>query len=343
MSIATQLEALAGYLDSAYDKIFEKNGTIPEHRNMQNLTNAIDSIAGGTIVPPEYGTLTGIALESLPNKLTYLEGENFNPQGCVVIGTYSGGYAIDVTGNCTFIVPTPLLYNTTSVTVSLETFTLTIPITVESVPVPAPASSMLLYHFNDNLVNEVTQETTSGSASYVQGKFGKAMLGKPGGENNVFLPTNIVNSNFTNQNYTFECWVKSDSPSIGGIGILASSNSSDFYYLLAQTTDITQNGVIPSTGSRGFFSDYTIDSIPSSFLGTVWNHIAITFFNRKYEIFLNGVKVTHGNIGNIDMKSLRLTNQFNYTYFDEVLFTNNRKYVDTFIPNHAPYYIPSND
>ncbi len=53
MSIATELQNYNTYLTNAYDKVEDKGGTIPQNKNLQNLTNAIDSIQGGTIIPPE--------------------------------------------------------------------------------------------------------------------------------------------------------------------------------------------------------------------------------------------------------------------------------------------------
>lgn len=50
MSIATELENYATYLGNAYNKCSDKGATIPTNKNLQNLTNCIDSIpAGGTV------------------------------------------------------------------------------------------------------------------------------------------------------------------------------------------------------------------------------------------------------------------------------------------------------
>lgn len=47
MSIADKLEKLTTDITSAYDAIDEKGGTIPEHKNTENLSDAILSIEGG--------------------------------------------------------------------------------------------------------------------------------------------------------------------------------------------------------------------------------------------------------------------------------------------------------
>lgn len=50
MSIASELNALNGYILGAYDGINEKGGTVPANKNMSNLASAIASIPGGCSV-----------------------------------------------------------------------------------------------------------------------------------------------------------------------------------------------------------------------------------------------------------------------------------------------------
>ena len=47
MSIASELNAMNGYILGAYDEINAKGGTVPENKNMANLASAIASISGG--------------------------------------------------------------------------------------------------------------------------------------------------------------------------------------------------------------------------------------------------------------------------------------------------------
>ena len=67
MSIASELNALNGYILGAYDEINTKGGTVPTNKNMANLASAIGSISTGsstTITPlsvTENGTYTAPA------------------------------------------------------------------------------------------------------------------------------------------------------------------------------------------------------------------------------------------------------------------------------------------
>lgn len=73
MSIASELNALNGYILGAYDEINTKGGTIPANKNMANLASAIASIetggggGGGDVVSGviEYSADTN--LNSFPN------------------------------------------------------------------------------------------------------------------------------------------------------------------------------------------------------------------------------------------------------------------------------------
>lgn len=79
MSIASELNALNGYILGAYDEINTKGGTVPSNKNMANLASAIASISAGGggdidlsalgITKAESGTFTN----SYPNKSNFLE------------------------------------------------------------------------------------------------------------------------------------------------------------------------------------------------------------------------------------------------------------------------------
>lgn len=47
MSIASELTALQGYIEDAYDAVSTKGGTLPANKNMSNLDDAITSIPSG--------------------------------------------------------------------------------------------------------------------------------------------------------------------------------------------------------------------------------------------------------------------------------------------------------
>lgn len=79
MSIASELNALNGYILGAYDEINTKGGTVPANKNMANLPTAIESIpAGGSFVGIQrevdangaYGVPTQSATFSLPTGTT---------------------------------------------------------------------------------------------------------------------------------------------------------------------------------------------------------------------------------------------------------------------------------
>lgn len=57
MSVADKLEKLTTDIRSAYDAVEEKGGTIPEHKNTENLAPAIESIEGASVEITEYGRL----------------------------------------------------------------------------------------------------------------------------------------------------------------------------------------------------------------------------------------------------------------------------------------------
>lgn len=50
MSIASELNALNGYILDAYDEINTKGGTVPANKNMSNLAPAIVSIPSGSSI-----------------------------------------------------------------------------------------------------------------------------------------------------------------------------------------------------------------------------------------------------------------------------------------------------
>jgi len=62
MSIASELNALNGYILGAYDEINTKGGTVPANKNMANLASAIASITagggGGGGLKVEFGLFT---------------------------------------------------------------------------------------------------------------------------------------------------------------------------------------------------------------------------------------------------------------------------------------------
>lgn len=97
MSIASELNALNGYILGAYDEINTKGGTVPANKNMANLASAIGSISTGsstTIIPldvTENGTYTAPT------------GTAYSPVTVNVSGGSGGGIDISAFRGCTKI------------------------------------------------------------------------------------------------------------------------------------------------------------------------------------------------------------------------------------------------
>ena len=339
MSVASELTALEGFMTSAYSKISDKGGTVPQNKNMQNLTNAIDSIPTGSIIiiPPDAGTLTSLSVTTAPTTTVYIEGEYFDFSGLVITATYSSGQQFNVTNSCTYIMNQPLQYGDTSITAQYESLSATISITVNAVPVPAPATTTFLYHYNNNLINEVTGVADSATVSYASGKFEQGLVTP--NNTNYQVTLNWSHSSLLADNYTFEFWIKRASGNNYSDNVWAQIGPSNAYYDYIFTSDnISSVGLKMSTS--GFASSCTVDNIPSNFNITAWNHIAIVISAGTYKVFLNGILACHGNI--------KLTNGFikfafkkesANTYIDECLICNSAKYTTDFVPNNAPYYI----
>lgn len=107
MSIASELNALNGYILGAYDEINTKGGTVPANKNMANLASAIGSISTGsstTITPlnvTENGTYTAPT------------GTAYSPVTVNVDGGITFGDWVVSTGT---IVPTETISTTYTVT-----------------------------------------------------------------------------------------------------------------------------------------------------------------------------------------------------------------------------------
>ena len=90
---------------------------------------AISSITVNYSCSTEGRTLTGISISKAPDKTSYTEGELFDPEGMVVMGSYSDG--IDrVVGNYTYSPSAPLTTQDTFVTISYGGFSVNQAITV---------------------------------------------------------------------------------------------------------------------------------------------------------------------------------------------------------------------
>jgi hypothetical protein len=86
MSIASQLQALEGNIEDAYDMVAQRGGTMPQRKNMENLDDAIATIPTGSVSTPAVpmpcvnitngkAERTAVQLYSLPNTITEI-GKN---------------------------------------------------------------------------------------------------------------------------------------------------------------------------------------------------------------------------------------------------------------------------
>ena len=351
MAIADEIQALETYLGNAYSKCADKGATIPQNRNMQNLTACIDSIqGGGSVIPPDAGTLTGIAFQSLPNKITYTEGEALDLTGCVVLGSYSNGGYYDVTANCTFIADDPVSYYNPVIQVTLDTFSLTINLTVNASPVPAPSGTLQLYHFDNNAVEEVSGNSpTLTNVAYETGKFGYAIRQSNADAKQLYVVN--IDDNVINDGLTIEFWTKESSRNTEvslNLGYLWYTSSSSWGPIFS-SDNISTTGLKARTSGYNwtFASDCYVDNIPSNFNIKAWHHVAIVIKRGTYQMYLDGVKACHGTrrTGSLYCLGFYCNNQQSYSYerfTDELLITTGEKYLDTFVPNHAPYYLQSN-
>jgi len=74
--------------------------------------------ASATITVNAALTLISIAITTPPTKITYSEGETFDPAGMVVTATYSNATTDDVTASCTWTPNRPLTTSDTEITIS---------------------------------------------------------------------------------------------------------------------------------------------------------------------------------------------------------------------------------
>lgn len=84
MSIASELTALEGYIDDAYNAVSAKGGILPANKNMSSLSAAIGSISGGGAVSyglPRTKSADGTTLSAADSGYTYT-----TPSGITTIG-----------------------------------------------------------------------------------------------------------------------------------------------------------------------------------------------------------------------------------------------------------------
>lgn len=302
--------------------------------------NAGGGGGGSPIIPPEAGVLESIVVGSLPDKTTYIEGEPLDLTGCVILGNFSNGYQLDVTGGCTFICNDPVTYYDTQIAVSYTsgevTETLSIPITVTGEPVQAPSTTILLYNFDDNVEDQVSGTAMSLTPSYAAGKFGKAIAGSSSAKT---VAVNWDNSKLRAENFTVEFWFKT-STNRTNISYFSVASGSPFFSSDAIATNGLRMRVSASAGSYSFANNCIGDSTPTDFSMTTWHHAAVVGTAGTYKTYLDGKLACHGNIRNdSSAKFTEFTLGDSYMVWDELLFCNEAKYLADFEPPHGPYYL----
>ena len=348
-------EADPTQLAAAYDACEDKGATIPEEKTLANLADCIETIPGQIVIPPEAGTLTSIVVGTLPDKTTYIEGDALDLTGLVILGNFSNGYQLDVTSGCTFTVNDPVTYYDTKIVVSYAkdevTKTLDIPITVNSKPVLAPAETKGLWHFDDGTnKNEVDGKGTSTSGlvdptiiNWGIGKFGVA--GQQGSSNIWFNYNNTLGlrrpetAHLSITDFTAEFWFKFD------------GNTSN-YYIRTQFSNTPNASIELEIKTTSGASTITLSNpnnlVPGGTAQTIpfdtnWHHFAWVLNSGTAKVFIDGKMVTQSTSTSFNsgagLSYIKINPTFSSAHVDEVLITENAKYVANFEPPHGPYYI----
>ena len=144
--------------------------TIPD--NLGNYTGATTTF--DIVVAAAPATLVSIAISGEATALEYTEGQDFNPEGLAVTGTYSDASTAPITEGITWAFdPSPLTAGTTSVSVTATVGTVTsnaFPVnglTVSAAPVPTSGNIVILAEYNSKFY-AMTNSLTSGALAGVE-------------------------------------------------------------------------------------------------------------------------------------------------------------------------------
>ena len=144
--------------------------TIPN--DLGNYTGATTSF--DIVVAAAPATLVSIAISGEATALEYTEGQDFNPAGLVVTGTYSDASTAPISDGITWAFdPSPLTAGTTSVSVTATVGTVTsdaFPVnglTVSAAPVPTSGNIVILAEYNSKFY-AMTNSLTSGALAGVE-------------------------------------------------------------------------------------------------------------------------------------------------------------------------------
>ena len=90
--VQTEYKKAKNHIKMCYISAKNKNATIPEKKNLENLPDCIDSIIS------KYGALlSSVRIENAPVKTSYIEGEIVDLTGLKVLAVYDNGATRDIT------------------------------------------------------------------------------------------------------------------------------------------------------------------------------------------------------------------------------------------------------
>lgn len=308
---------------------------------------------GSPIIPPEAGVLESIVVGSLPDKTTYIEGEPLDLTGLVILGNFSNGYQYDVTSGCTFICNDPVTYYDTKITVKYVVLdlekTIDIPITVNGAPVQAPAETKGLWHFDtgtdknevngkgtstSGLVDPQSQPTSIGVFDTIGCKNSTSMWLN---YNNTLGLTNYAVGTIPSSDFTCEFWFY---PATGNsLFVLFMSKATNYSTDLG--LKVGSGGVLSINGSSNWLPSPTLDATVTAPLNS-WHHFAFVNNHTTRKIYVDGklwATSTATPSTDLGLAYMHMRTNNSNDFFDEVLFTENAKYLANFEPPHAEYYL----
>ena len=297
------------------------------------MADAILGIKGGsTIIPPEAGTLIGIVVTKLPNKIDYNAGETINLDGLEVTSQYDNGVTGIVTDACTIEVETPLVKEKTKVLVTYEGFSTSFTVNVYSQPLEVPPGTIYLSHCNGSVDNELSNEVTLTNTSTAYTSDGKFHSGSIKGTSasanysvvNDSIPTRTELKDGT-KSITVEGWFKNTS----------SITSFDTFLHVSNTINIQykNNNVYNVSNITGGF-----EAVGDPYYNN-WVHVAAVVKDGIIKLFVNGKKLGEGALGTSGGtdRSCRFIDNMGAAYADEILISTEALYEEDFIPPTGPY------
>lgn len=302
----------------------------------RDMAEAILSIQGGaTIIPPEAGTLTGIVISKLPNKIDYNAGESINLEGLEVTSQYDNGVTGIVTDACTIEVETPLVKEETKVLVTYEGFSTSFIVNVYSQPLEVPPGTIYLYHFEDNLNNEIISSNGtiySRDITYSVGKFHSKCLRGTTTSCSFYITHTSDNGLPTRTELrdgvaaTYEGWFKNTNTQ------LTSSSASSAKTLMVIAYNLTLQHY-----SNNTYQFNGVTAIGDSY--NDWVHVAVVFKGGVAKVFVNGKKIIETTLGAStgmyrEFKAIESTTTL---HVDEILISTEALYEEDFIPPTGPY------